>query len=524
MITTNRTDKQERFIQLRAQGKSYSDISAELGISKGSCSNWGKRYATEIQAAVDAANKKKLPPPESSIAALKERYKRGELSSQDKEDIEKINIFALDVGNALISAGKTMGKIIENSKPLFQKIGEVLEELFTPLPPEEQKKIQDAITNYLENLSPEERAELETEFNIKKKKTQKAALAPAFDKMFLTIYQGAGVNQLLNINTTTNKPKIDTITGNAHVKIGENFTLMIRNYAREKQEYKISTSKLLHACSAQLADQNTYREQNENKIKAQVIISIDNYLELLGKSKSKSDRDNLTKTIRTDINTLMSSTIKWVEKQKGQKEKKSSELETPILGGWSGVTRDGNIIITFSPSMAKYLVNSYTMNKFNRNLFKTNDRFRSAYPLGYYLCLHAGMDNNIKKGTEHIVTVESALNHCPSIASYAAVMKQDRNTDKHIRQPLENTLDHLQDIGVLSRWEYCNAKGVPLKAEQLGDNSYIAFSRWRIYFELLNEPDQTQRLQVKAEKANKRKTRRSAKKAPDSGNTPDTKT
>ena len=51
MITTNRTEQQKQFIQLRAQGKSYSDISAELGISKSSCSNWAKKYAAEIERA-----------------------------------------------------------------------------------------------------------------------------------------------------------------------------------------------------------------------------------------------------------------------------------------------------------------------------------------------------------------------------------------------------------------------------------------------------------------------------------------
>lgn len=42
-------DKRMRFIQLRAENKSYSKICRELGISKGTCSSWNKELQDEIR-------------------------------------------------------------------------------------------------------------------------------------------------------------------------------------------------------------------------------------------------------------------------------------------------------------------------------------------------------------------------------------------------------------------------------------------------------------------------------------------
>lgn len=43
------TETKARFIELRAQGKSYNDIGAELHISKSTCSEWEREFSAEIQ-------------------------------------------------------------------------------------------------------------------------------------------------------------------------------------------------------------------------------------------------------------------------------------------------------------------------------------------------------------------------------------------------------------------------------------------------------------------------------------------
>lgn len=43
------TDKKAEFIELRAQGLSYSKIAAQLHISKGTCTNWERELKAQIQ-------------------------------------------------------------------------------------------------------------------------------------------------------------------------------------------------------------------------------------------------------------------------------------------------------------------------------------------------------------------------------------------------------------------------------------------------------------------------------------------
>lgn len=43
------TEEKARFIELRAQGKSYNDIAAELHISKSTCTAWERELSADIQ-------------------------------------------------------------------------------------------------------------------------------------------------------------------------------------------------------------------------------------------------------------------------------------------------------------------------------------------------------------------------------------------------------------------------------------------------------------------------------------------
>ena len=48
MRKEGKTELQERFIELRAEGRSYADIAAALGVSKTTLIEWGKRLKKEV--------------------------------------------------------------------------------------------------------------------------------------------------------------------------------------------------------------------------------------------------------------------------------------------------------------------------------------------------------------------------------------------------------------------------------------------------------------------------------------------
>lgn len=572
MRTTELTDKQAKFIQLRAKGWSYSDIAAELGISKGSCSNWAKRYTAEINKAaaelkeqeaepLPKAPKKKAPkvvditdklsfdsnPDELPFnhyltPEFNERHKRGELTPKELEGLKRFDSTLRKTGNEMKEAYESFliknqikemlrNSIIKAMEELGRRLDEVgehpyineqtkeivtLESVMASCKPMLEEAVRD-LTTFMELLSPEERERLQAEIE----KEQAAATQPEnkngstatalqnflFQKgVFATMLSGAITGHLTTINTTIKKPSIDRVTGKATIKLNNGFVLHIENYDRTDREWKTSTIKLLHLCTLLLTESNHYREKHKDAIKAVVAFNINEYMTLLDIPATKSSRKEARLRIKKDLDTLRHSSIDWKEQSRG---KEKAYLNTPILGGSYGIDKKGNVIVTFSPQFAEYLIQDAYLMQYSLRLLKVDERNANAYPLGYKLLTHSSIDNNIKRGTAQIFSVKKALENCPDIPKYEELQaKNDRHWERKIKEALEKALDLIPGL----RWHYCNSKNVPLTEEQLADNSYSSFIGSYIHFEWEDAPDQTKRLQTKAEKARKRKLKNGTKK------------
>lgn len=578
MIPTKRTEQQEQFIQLRAQGKSYNDISAELGISKGSCSNWAKRYAAEIERAAQNPQRpaENLPKPKPTkkkaprvvdithklefnnkpddrpfnhylTPDFRERYKRGDITEEERIDIETMQQAIKEIAEAFKSShindeinemarataemlqkniGESMRQIklefstsgiksainslLESYKPLAEQLGKYVEEQIAALPPEEQAKLRAELAEQKAAGSTGEQPQADSGTT-----TDIIAAAAAakiqnivFDRVFATVLSGAITNHLSTINTTIHKPEINKVTGKATVKLGNGFALHIENYDRTGREWKVSTIKLLHICTLLLTENNHYREKNPDAIKLTVAFSVSDYMQLRGIPNNKSSRKEARATLKKDLDTLGNSSIDWAEKTKGRRKSERSYLNTPILGGSYGIDRQGNVVVTFSKQFAEYLIQDAFLMQYALPLLKTDERNANTYPLGCKLTLHSSIDHNIKAGTDKIISVKKALEICPNIPTYEELIaRNERHWERYIKESLEKALDSL----TFAKWEYCNAKGQPLTDEQLADNRYSSFIGLYIHFDLIDAPDQTKRLKAKAERASKRKARNDTK-------------
>ena len=502
MIPTKRTEQQEQFIQLRAQGKSYNDISAELGISKGSCSNWAKRYAAEIERA--AANTSLQEPPEPKQVSkskkkvdgiirlpvkhffskdFADRAESGELTEEELKQLSDINteIDALE-HEVELNAHKTLDFSKTFPIPLDEKrIAEHWQSLITNTLDNMESELSNStettiesfidvvvtrmmeewseffVTEVAKKLPPEQRKELLSRFNIKPAATAATIQNIIFDKAFAMVFSETVTNQLSTINTTKS---------------------------------------------------NHYREKNPDAIKQTVSFTVSDYMKLTGKSNTKSARKEARATIRKDLDTLSNSSIDWTEKSKRQRGSEKAYLNTPILGGSYGIDKHGNVIVTFSRQFAEYLVQEAYLMQYALPLLKTDERNANTYPLGCKLTLHSSIDHNIKAGTDKIISVKKALEICPNIPTYEELIaRKERHWERCIKDSLEKALDSL----TFAKWEYCNAKGQPLTDEQLADNRYSSFIGLYIHFDLIGAPDQTKRLKAKAERASKRKARNDTK-------------
>lgn len=326
---------------------------------------------------------------------------------------------------------------------------------------------------------------------------------------FTAMLNGYATNQLTNIGTRYNPPKVDAVTGNATIEKGT-LKVLIEKYNELTGGLRTSTYKLLDVCTIALTQQNTYRGNAEN-INPLVIFPLERFMELCGMPLTKPYKDKARRKVKEDLKMLYHISMEWTETRRGESE----EFDDIRLCQRASI-KDGNIRFYFSDDMAKYLIKKAYITQYNTELLKVDERNPHSYHIGKKLLLHYSIDNNIKKGTANILSVKSLLEACPDMPSHEQVLATGRQLDQRIRAPFENALNSLSFI----RWEYCNSKGMPLTEEQLQAKDYSTFIKLYVKFDVLGAPDQTARLERKAERleqTKKKKRATSKKKKPAEG-------
>lgn len=307
---------------------------------------------------------------------------------------------------------------------------------------------------------------------------------------FSEMLNGTATNQLTSINTNSNPPKVDDVTGDATIEQGT-LKVFINDYNKLTGGLRTSTAKLLDVCTLVLSHQNNYKETDLNKLNKVVTIPLEEYMALCGIPDTKASKDKTRRKVNEDLDTLYHISMEWTENS-GKKTKDFAKMRLCD----NVAIRKGNIIFSFTQDMAKYLTNSYVMH-YPLDILKLDERNANSYHIGKKLLLHNSIDNNRTKGTANILSVKSLLAVCPDIPTYEEVSKSDRHLEQRIKLPLELALNSLNFI----KWEYCNSKGTPLTEEQLQATDYNCFINLFIKFDVIGVPDQTARLERKAKRA-----------------------
>lgn len=313
-------------------------------------------------------------------------------------------------------------------------------------------------------------------------------------KPFVAMLNGTATNQLTNISTRSNRPKVDLITNTATIQQGS-VSVFIDSYNKITGELRTSTHKLLDTLTMLLTQQNNYRGK-ETDLKPTVSLPLEHFMELCGTPITKPSKDKARKKAKEDLETLYHLSIEWKETS-GKNVRDFAKMR---LCDKIGIVK-GNIVFSFSQDMAKYLTNAYIM-QYPIELLKVDERNPNSYHIGKKLLLHNSIDNNRAKGTANIISVKKLLEACPDIPSYEQVLTSDRAIDRRIKTPFEAGLNSLSSF---IKWEYCNSKGVPLSEEQLKATDYNSFIQLFIKFDVIGTPDQTPRLERKRERKEQNK-------------------
>ena len=322
-------------------------------------------------------------------------------------------------------------------------------------------------------------------------------------RTFSTIRQGNATNALTKLRAVEGKTAtIDAVTGTATITRG-NFSVTIPNYEK-LSGLKTSTYQLLDAITVAFTETGAKSPT--------VIIPLSAYMERRG----LKDRKEAKSKVKEDLEVLRQASITGEEKR-GRGQKKETVAYSFVNIADSGeIRRNGDIVFTFGTTFYNMLL-GYPIMPYPAQLQTLNNK---RYPNSYYLLRkiaeHKNM--NIGKKNEDIIAVKTLLTVAPFIPSYEEVMAGNKNIADRIITPFERDMDALGDT---LQWYYCHSNGEKLTDAELQALNYDLFisllvkTEWRVY------PDQTARLERKAErleqaKKPKRKPATKKKKAEDS--------
>ena len=337
---------------------------------------------------------------------------------------------------------------------------------------------------------------------------------------FFPMVQGAATNKLRL--TSTQNIVLDR-NGNATIE-AEGFKAFMRDYGKLKGGLSTGAKKMLDAGALQLTALNHFRAKQGQPINTAVSIALEEYGLMRGyditprmtstPEEAEAEKKRLfnvmceiRKRANAELALLYSLSLSWTEPGR----KKNADYKDVRVLQSKGI-RGGYINMRFSEDMAAYLVHAYLM-QYPTALQALDERNPRTYNIGYKLALHHSMDNNRAKGTANIISVKALLEACGDMPTYEEVQasKNRGHWERLIKAPLEKALDSNLASGVITKWEYSNSKCVPLDEGQISIADYQTFTGLYIHFEMADEPDQSERLQRKAERIEEAKAKRPRK-------------
>lgn len=306
---------------------------------------------------------------------------------------------------------------------------------------------------------------------------------------FSMIRQGTSTNELMKVRANKKNTTIDPITGAATIRRGNDFSVTISGY-KELGGPKSSSYQLLDAIVKTLTE-------NETKSRT-VIISLEDYMKLRG----LTDRKETKNRAKADLNALNRIDLTWEEKRSG----KTRAYSVVHMMERGDIQLNGDIVFTFTETffnvLKEYPVMNYPVGLLTINSHKNPNSFY----LGRKIAEHKNM--NVGKKNENIIAVKTLLEDAPSIPSYEDVMRTDRAWNRRIKEPFERDMD-ADALDKYFSWHYCHSEGAPLTDEELRNFDYNTFIGLMIKIEWKEYPDQTARLERKAEEIKKAKKRAS---------------
>lgn len=318
------------------------------------------------------------------------------------------------------------------------------------------------------------------------------------------------------------KPIEKNILNNTGTIDAGEIKLVIEAFNELKGTLGISTHKLLSVAVAKFTELNhTGASKRENR-HTEVNIPLKEYALYCGYDVLKHDTEteeealreanraenalkNARKKINKDLDIMFSSKLTWREKVRG---KQGDYMDIRLIEA-KGIKR-GFVKLKFTQTFSDYLI-GLPLTQFPIALLGVDERKNNAYDMGLKMANHYSMDNNHTRGTSQLLKVSTLLNvtSLPKADSQAVMETSWR---ARIKEPFEKALDTLYQCNFLSDWEYSHSKGVQMTDDEA--TNWASYDEWAnsfVYFTIKNAPDQTKRLEARAEEKKNRQVKKTKK-------------
>jgi len=211
----------------------------------------------------------------------------------------------------------------------------------------------------------------------------------------------------------------------------------------------------------------TLLAQNESKpgqgaLKLNIALPLDQIMTVTdAKDTPRNRREVRAKTLDA-LNRLENVRLEWRAKDKAGRGE-GDYIRWAMIEG-QGILGDA-FYITYGNIFAQAMLNRF-VSRLHRNSWLIDGRIQAAWPLNIKLHTYYFNDRNQERGSYDRLSVKVILDWLSLIIpSEEQVRETDRHYKKRIVAPLENALNEIARVGVIT-WDYCNAKRSSLTAAQ----------------------------------------------------------
>jgi len=299
-------------------------------------------------------------------------------------------------------------------------------------------------------------------------------------------------------------------------KSGKVFKFYFSDLQRLKGKIGISTHKLLSVAISQYT-QNAHYSKSGKVIgnDYRVLIPLEEYARALGyeiderpdaqdrskeKKRANEARKNARKRIKQDLDILLACKAEW------QETVKKRDRDFGKMNFFDHVSiENGYIILDFGRQIIKEYLAHLPLTHYPLALLGVDGRKENAYQIGLAISDHYNnISNHIGKGNPDLLSVKTLLEKT-TLPTIDAVRNYRQSWEERIKEPFEQALEELHEVGFLENWEYRKAKDGELTDEEAGQiSSFEIFNSLYVHYSIKEPADLTPDIERKREEIEKR--------------------